>query len=665
MKCDVVIPVYNSPEWVKLCVYSVIKNTNDNLLNKVYLVNDCSDELTTNLLLNLEKKYEKVEILSNKENLGFVKTANKGLKKATSDYVLLLNTDCIISKNTISKLIKHIEKDPKIGLICPIASNAANISLPMYEGYTYIQMDRLLEENFKGECFDACTVVGNCLMISKKCLEKVGYLDEIYGMGYGEETDYQFQAMKKGFKAKVAIDTYVFHKAEVSFGTSKEKKERLEKNRKIFFDRWGKEYYELAAKYKLNDPIEYITSKIKDKKPNFNFVIYLIGIVQNAGGVHNTVDMINYLTINGVDCNIVYQVMKDYKEIMLFNPIQSETLDNYKINKIVSTIYFSTFITRQIATKKKIPLIYFSQGYEVLFENGVNYGVAELSYKLADSVLSISKFLQDEIKNNFKIDSTKIKNGINYDLIHKKNDNNKPKKFTFILRNNPLKGDFIALDIIKNIINKYENIELNVLFSNSDLVLPLCDNKKIKINKIYGNFSRNEIAKILQSTDVYFDTSLTEGFGLIALESMAAGAIPIVSNSGGINEYLTDEKNGFVVNEINDSKKYIEKLELIMNDSKKYNSMKKECEKTATQFDIDNIIEKYINYFNQEFKIKDIKLTEEEQAIYLDVLENKFKLPVKNKPKSFIYKLLRKVPKRFRIFVKKAVEKLYKFTNER
>ena len=33
--------------------------------------------------------------------------------------------------------------------------------------------------------------------------------------GYTEETDYQFQAMKNGFEAKVAIDTYVFHKAEV------------------------------------------------------------------------------------------------------------------------------------------------------------------------------------------------------------------------------------------------------------------------------------------------------------------------------------------------------------------------------------------------------------------------------------------------------------------
>lgn len=34
-ECDVIIPVYNAPEWVKLCVYAVIKNTSLNILNKL------------------------------------------------------------------------------------------------------------------------------------------------------------------------------------------------------------------------------------------------------------------------------------------------------------------------------------------------------------------------------------------------------------------------------------------------------------------------------------------------------------------------------------------------------------------------------------------------------------------------------------------------------
>ena len=125
-KCDIVIPVYNAPDWVKLCVYSVFLNTPEEVLGDVYLMNDNSNDLTSNCLNNLRSKYgEKLKIITNDVNLGFIKNVNKGIKLTTSEYVLLLNSDCLLSKNTIPKLISHMEKDSKIGLICPISSNAA------------------------------------------------------------------------------------------------------------------------------------------------------------------------------------------------------------------------------------------------------------------------------------------------------------------------------------------------------------------------------------------------------------------------------------------------------------------------------------------------------------------------------------------------------------
>ena len=107
-KCDVIIPVYKSPEWVSLCVYSIFKNTKDEYLNKVYLVNDCKDELTTNCLKNIEKKYgKKIVLIQNEKNLGFVGTTNKGMQESKADYVLLLNTDCILSNGAIEKMINN------------------------------------------------------------------------------------------------------------------------------------------------------------------------------------------------------------------------------------------------------------------------------------------------------------------------------------------------------------------------------------------------------------------------------------------------------------------------------------------------------------------------------------------------------------------------------
>ena len=53
-KCDVIIPIYNAPEWVKLCVYAVIQNTSLKDLNKIYLLDDNSNVYTKNCLKNLK-----------------------------------------------------------------------------------------------------------------------------------------------------------------------------------------------------------------------------------------------------------------------------------------------------------------------------------------------------------------------------------------------------------------------------------------------------------------------------------------------------------------------------------------------------------------------------------------------------------------------------------
>jgi GT2 family glycosyltransferase len=666
-KCDVIIPVYKSPEWVKLCVYSLFKNTNNAVLNTVYLINDCDDKLTENCLKNLTKKYDKIKILKNEKNLGFIKTTNKGLRESKSDYVLLLNTDCIIAENTISKLISHVEKNNKIGLICPISSNAANLTLDMYDGFSFMQMDKLLERKFSGMCFDACTVVGNCLLITKDCLKKTGYLDEAYGTGYGEETDYQFKAMEKGFEAKVAIDTYVFHKSEVSFGTSVEKQARLKKNRDLFFSRWGNKYSELMKKYVNNDPIKYINSHIseEDKSIKFDFLLYLIGFSQNAGGVHMAVDMINYMTINNVDCNIFYNFMNEYNEILLFKPIQLDNLKKYKFNCIISTLYYTTFLCKKISDEYNVPLIYFAQGYEPYFENGADYGVAELSYKLSDKILTISSYLMKRYKDVFNVDSDVISNGINYDLLHFKNNSKKVKKITISLRNNVLKGDFILIDLIKIITNKFNDLEINVIYSNKELIFPFNDNKTIKINKFFGPLNRKEIASILQDSDVFIDTSLTEGFGLMSLEAMAAGNVVILSNSGGINEYVKDGKNAFVVNDVNNVDSYLNALNVLINDEKKYQSMKDECENTAKIFDYDTTIEKYKKFFSKKVNKLNYKLNTDEEKLYYCVLDKRFRTTKKNNPKGVLYKICKMVPKSVRIFIKKKIEKLYNFTNAR
>lgn len=659
-KCDVIIPVYKSPEWVSLCVYSIFKNTKDEYLNKVYLVNDCKDELTTNCLKNIEKKYgKKIVLIQNEKNLGFVGTTNKGMQESKADYVLLLNTDCILSNGAIEKMINNIKEDESIGMVCPISSNAANLTLEMFPGFSFNAMNDLLERKFKGKLFDACTVVGNCLLITKKCIKDTGYLDTAYGLGYGEETDYQFKAMSKGYKAKVCIDTYVYHKSEASFGTSKEKSERLEKNRNLFFSRWGEEYKREMDKYEKNDPIRYIKDNLteEDKVAKIDTAIYLNGIVQNAGGVHVVVDMVNFLAINGFNANIIYDSMEEYKEIMLFNPISSNKLDDITIKNVVATIWYSVFKAKKIADKKKAKLLYFVQGYECLFDNGGAYGIVETSFKLTDSIFTISNYLHNEIKENLGFDSKIITNGINQDLIHFEKRNKSIKNIMMVLRNNPMKGDWLLTDLIRKIDLKYKDLKINVVYMNEYIELPQLYNNELV--KHQGPLSRNEIVNLLHESDLYIDASLNEGFGLTPLEAMASGNAVIVSNSFGVKEYLEDGINGIIINEVNDTKKYMDKIDELIKNPKEFQRLRDNALNSSNRFDNQSTINKYIEYFNNPPLIKEkVELTEYDNYIVKEMTKSNSPRPKKRRKMYYIAKL---IPKPIKRKLKRIITYLYNY----
>ena len=612
-KCDVIIPVYNAPEYVEMCIFALFTNTKEEDIGTVFLLDDKSNEMTRNLIDNLAKKYpKKIKAIHNEENLGFIKNVNKGFSMAKEKYVLLLNTDCFVAKNTIGKLMAHMENNKKIGLICPICSNAANLTLEMYPGFSYMMMDELLEKKFSGINYDACTVVGNCLMISKECIDKVGYLDEIYGMGYGDETDYQFKSMEKGFEAKVALDTYVFHKAEQSFNTTNKKRaERLEKNRKIFFDRWGEQYYKLLKEYNKNDPIKFIKSKItkEDRIPNLEFTFILPQMGKGMGGVIVVNQLVNYLSILGKRISMLNLYPGEYNEIMNFEPLNPNYIGKFKSKFLIATIFDSMFFAKKLSEKMNSKLIYLSQGYEFMFLAGTKYGEVEASFWLADYVITISDFLKNNYKKLFNIDSIKISNEVDYNILHIDNKkSNSRKKIIMNLRNEGLKGGFILNDIIKKLTIELDNIDIVVINNSKKYDFCINNNKTVNIDIIKGPISKMDLHKLVQESDILIDTSLSEGFGLLPLEAMCAGTVPVVSNSLGNEEYCINDKNSIVINQVNNPDLYVQKVKELISDDKKLDTLRKNAINTSKKYQFENQMLEYLKELNniQYNKIKKI-----------------------------------------------------------
>ena len=103
-KISIIVPYYNeSYEQMKKCLLSVVDQTYSNI--ELIIVDDGSDNNNLNKLIS-ELKLDNAIVIKNKINQGVSTVRNKGLDRATGDYVFFLDSDDYIESNTIEELVK-------------------------------------------------------------------------------------------------------------------------------------------------------------------------------------------------------------------------------------------------------------------------------------------------------------------------------------------------------------------------------------------------------------------------------------------------------------------------------------------------------------------------------------------------------------------------------
>lgn len=609
MKCDVIIPVLNAPEWVKPCVERVIDQTPNDYLNKIIIIDDASNTFTADLLNDLAREYNKIVLVKNDKNEGFVKSINRGLTLTKAPYVLLLNSDCLITKDTIPKLIAHTTEHESVGLVSPVSNHSPVVSLEMVPGYSFIDMNDLVERLFSRMSFPACTIVGNCLLVTRACLEQTGLFDLCWGKGYGEESDYQFRAMHKGFEARIAIDTYVYHKSKVSFADDAETESLRRNHYQLFMEKWGKEYRVRFEQYEKNNPVTFMNETIKEYLQNgrshlrYDVVYYLTGMSQTVGGVHVVIDIINYLILRDVRAGLVVgSDVSTFCDTMLFNYLTHDSLRNFlamplQTAAIVATSWNTVYTCSLFASLNNIPLIYFVQGYEVAFKNGINYGKAESTYAIADDIIVTSEWLHDKLLSHFGVASHVIPNGFDDAVFHpdpsgKRLD--RRRTITMVLRGSVEKGDWVLMDVIKDLLRD-ANREIDIYAICFDEVA--FGESDRRLHPIKGPLSRHALSDLLRKSDIFVDASLHEGFGMFPLEAMACGAVVIVSDSGGVRQFVVDGHNGLIINEVNKAERYLDAVKKLIDDPIYYQTMQDNVSISLKAYTRDNTFRKYIQYF--------------------------------------------------------------------
>ena len=111
---SIIVPTYNSGNILKKCILSIIKNTK-NIKYELIVVDDSSNDGSTDFLFK-NNKY-KICVYRLKKNRGVGYCRQFGAKKAKFRYLVYIDSDLIIKKNSISNLIKSYKKNKNVGSI--------------------------------------------------------------------------------------------------------------------------------------------------------------------------------------------------------------------------------------------------------------------------------------------------------------------------------------------------------------------------------------------------------------------------------------------------------------------------------------------------------------------------------------------------------------------
>ena len=112
---SVIIPVYNTKKYIKKCIDSVL---NQKTINKIeiIIINDSSNDGSEKIIQSY-KNNNIIKIINNKKNLGVGISRNNGIEAATGEYILFLDSDDCLYKNSLKNIEKLIEKKPLMDVI--------------------------------------------------------------------------------------------------------------------------------------------------------------------------------------------------------------------------------------------------------------------------------------------------------------------------------------------------------------------------------------------------------------------------------------------------------------------------------------------------------------------------------------------------------------------
>lgn len=585
---DIIICIHNALSDVRKCLDSVIRYTSPPY--SLILVDDGSNMETASYLNNFSQLFG-TRLIRNNEPRGYTFAANQGMRDSNSDYIVLLNSDTIVTPEWLDRMVECASTDEKTGMVGPLSNTASWQSVPEIQsngdwhnnplppGVSVPQMGRLVAKVSKRQYPKIPFLNGFCLLVKRDLIEEIGYFDEeSFGRGYGEENDYCLRALKAGWELRVADDVYIFHAQSRSY-TDELRKELVKKSDKVLLEKHGlTDVYDGVAGCKHNRVLEGIRARIQSefnrrilvesgkKQWEGKRILFVLPVTEPGGGAYVIIQECKALIEMGIDARILNYPKnkkafeKNFPDLGV--PVIYENMSEIgsiaaEFDACIGTVNTTVEKLKTIEQTNGKPVMgYYIQDFEPYFysSGSIDYLKAIESYTLIPSVCRVTKtqWNRDLLYSIVGVDCTIIGPSVDIDQFRPYAKQSRLVNDTItigalIRPSTPRRNPSFTLEVLGKIQEIYGSRVKIVTFGCTSDELDALDKPKNLTLTHMSVIEREDMPALFNAFDIFVDFSSYQAMGLTALECMACGVAVVVPCEGGAKEIVHDGVNGLIV----------------------------------------------------------------------------------------------------------------------
>lgn len=245
MNVSVIIVNYNTSALIKNLLDSLYKKTEGVSFEVIIVDNNPTEQCA----IDLKDYLDNITYLPLKENVGFGRANNEGLKVAKGRNVFFLNPDTLLVNNAIKILSDYLDAHAIVGAcggnlydvsMTPMHSFVRTLPSPLWDidsilgGLIFkVLYGRNTQHNFTSKPLKVGYVTGADMMVKRSVLDKVGAFDKDFFMYY-EETELSYRINKAGFDIISVPEANIIHLEGQSFTVKEERIKMIVRSQRIY-----------------------------------------------------------------------------------------------------------------------------------------------------------------------------------------------------------------------------------------------------------------------------------------------------------------------------------------------------------------------------------------------------------------------------------------------